>query len=79
MASHFRDFPDSDCCGFTIAIINGPIALRNDFLLDMEVETENGKSKKFTISLDLTSSGIQEIEVFEDAKHAEQLWTRDGE
>lgn len=64
-------FPNNDYCGFTIISENEPIHLKNDFIIDVEVEIAEGKSKSLFITINLNSSNIQEIEV--DDEHAQSL------
>jgi molybdenum cofactor biosynthesis enzyme MoaA len=71
VAQIFKGFPNNEKCGFTIIAEKEPINLRDEFVLELEVETKGGESKKLFITLDLNSSGIQEIEVDDNKAQAD--------
>ena len=66
VAVHFKDFPNNTQCGFAITAQKDPINLKNKIKLQFEVEDADQNPKTVYMALDLTSSGIQLVEVDDD-------------
>ncbi|MEI8204511.1 MAG: radical SAM protein, partial [Bacteroidota bacterium] len=75
---HFKNFPDSDKCGFAIVSENELISLKEELSLEIEVETLGEKSKKINIALVLNSPGIHEIEI-DDQKELSDIFHKQVE
>ena len=61
----FKGFSEDNLCGFIISAKKGWIDVNTEFVLQVEVATIKGKTKKLKIALNLSSSSFQEIE-FDD-------------
>jgi MoaA/NifB/PqqE/SkfB family radical SAM enzyme len=66
VAGNFKDFPNNDCCGFSITAEKKSIIIKNEFNLEIEVTVGDKELKKINISLNLNSSSIQDVEVDEN-------------
>jgi len=73
VAQHFKDFPNNVKCGFEITAQKDLINLKNKFGLTLEIETPNWSSKSVNISLYLTSSNIQSIEVDDNEQQFSEI------
>jgi len=66
VALHFKDFPNNGKCGFAIVATKDPINLKTDIGLVIEIEDPADAHKNVAISLDLSTSTIQSVEVDDD-------------